>query len=66
MDLKVRQLGIIDALGVGSKRKRAIKENSQVFGLDNRMQGIFFPGLGRVCWSKMWVEVSSSFLVMNV
>ena len=40
VDLKVRQLGIIDALGVESKRKRAIKEDSQVFDLDNRMHRI--------------------------
>ena len=56
VDLKVRQLGIIDALGVESKRKRAIKEDSQVFDLDNRMHRIFFPGLGRVCWRKMGVR----------
>lgn len=64
MDLKVRRLGIIDALGVGSKRKRAIKDDSQVFDLDNRMHGIFFPGLGRVCWRKMWVGEGRGSIVL--
>lgn len=49
-DLEGAQLGITDALGVGSKGRRTIENDSWMFDLDNGRHGVFLPRLGKACW----------------
>ena len=56
--MEVGQLGITDALGVGSKGNRAIKDDSQMFDVDNRMHGGIFSWVGEgLLETEMWVRV---------